>query len=101
MVEITPDTNATLCYKLSWKQHPQPWSEASSKLIHLSSSSPPNKIRVEAEDLLPSTTYCLRSVMVDANSGEELSAYSPELIVDTEAVGCTPGQKQSSCCVVQ
>ena len=87
-------------YKLSWKQHPQPWSEAESKLIHISSSTSSNKIRVEAAELLPSTTYCLKLVMVDSN-GNETSEYSPELIVDTEAVGCTPGQKESSCCVVQ
>mmetsp|Transcript_20097 Transcript_20097/g.25380 ORF Transcript_20097/g.25380 Transcript_20097/m.25380 type:complete len:114 (-) Transcript_20097:649-990(-) len=96
IVEFTPDTNGNAeSYKLSWKQHPQPWSEAESKLIHPSSQ---QKIRVEAADLIPSTTYCLRLVMVDGN-GNEVGDYSPELIVDTEAVGCTPQQK--SCCVVQ
>jgi len=89
-------------YKLSWKEYPQPWSEAQDKLIHVSSpmsAGVTDKIRVSVDDLLPSTTYCLRLIMIDA-SGNELGGFSPELIVDTEAVGCTPGQK-SSCCVVQ
>lgn len=55
-------------------------------------------MRVETADLIPSTSYCLRLIQVD-NDGNEVGEYGPELIVDTEAVGCTPGQK--SCCVVQ
>lgn len=98
IIEFTPDEN-TPAYKLSWKQHPQPWTEAESKIIHVSKSSSSTKIKAEAIELLPSTTYCLRLAMSDSN-GNETSEYSPELIVDTEAVGCTPGQKKS-CCVVQ
>ena len=58
-------------------------------------------IVAEATDLLPATTYCLRIVPMDMDSrvsggrGEP----SPELIVDTEAIGCTPDSK--SCCIVQ
>lgn len=99
IIEFSPMTNPKAAsYKLSWKQHPQPWSEAESKLIRPSPSSPSSKIKVEANDLLPSTTYCLRLIMVDED-GKEFGDYSPDLIVDTEAVGCTPTEK--SCCVVQ
>jgi hypothetical protein len=55
------------------------------------------RIKAEAEPLEPGKTYCVRLLYKDAR-GEPGSA-GPELIVDTEQVGCTPAQK--SCCVVQ
>ena len=91
--------NNALTYKLSWKQYPQPWSDAQTKLIHIPTNNNSNnnsKIKAEVADLLPSTTYCLRLIMVE--NGNEFGQHSPELIVDTEAIGCTPGQKSSSCC---
>ena len=102
IIEFTPEPATS--YKLCWKEAPQPWTEAESKFIHFpttssTSSSSPAKIRVEAADLIPSTSYCLRLIKIDAESRDEIGDYGPELIVDTEAVGCTPGQK--SCCVVQ
>jgi len=55
---------------------------------------------MEAEtnsNLNPGATYCVRLVPIDSEG--EKGEPSPELIVDTEAVGCTP--KQESCCAIQ
>lgn len=48
----------------------------------------------ELEDCEPGTTYEIR--LFDTATQET----GPSLIIDTEQVGCTPGQKNSSCCVV-
>ena len=56
-----------------------------------------SKIQTEATDLIPATPYTLRIAAVDGEGVE--GPPSPEMIVDTEAVGCTPQKK--SCCVVQ
>lgn len=90
IVDVASGTN----YTLSYKQYPQQWNDASSIPLQMQGT---NKIIAQAVDLLPATTYCLRITATDLASGQE--AMSPELIVDTEAVGCTPTQK--SCCVVQ
>jgi len=50
-----------------------------------------SKIRAEAEDLQPGTTYCVR-LAVNGEPG-------PELIVDTEQVGCTP-KAEKGCCFI-
>mmetsp|Transcript_27793 Transcript_27793/g.34335 ORF Transcript_27793/g.34335 Transcript_27793/m.34335 type:complete len:116 (+) Transcript_27793:49-396(+) len=96
IIQFTPDPNAQT-YKFSWKQHPQSWNDASSKLIHLPSSTSNTTIKAEANDLLPATTYCLIIIPMDADGVE--GPPSPELIVDTEAISCAP--KSKSCCVVQ
>ena len=54
------------------------------------------KVKTAIEDLEPGTTYSFRLVAKDAEGNSGVPG--PELIIDTEAVGCTP--KQSSCCVI-
>ena len=68
--------------------------DADQKQVELPSS--PKKIFIGG--FQPSTTYCLHIVMLDSDDNE-IGEPSPELVFDTEAVGCTP--KQKSCCVVQ
>ena len=53
-------------------------------------------MKTVATDLAPATTYTVRIAPIDAQGKEGPS--SPEMTVDTEAVGCTPQQK--SCCVI-
>lgn len=48
------------------------------------------------DDLEPGTTYAFRLVAKDAEGNG--GAPGPDLIIDTEAVGCTP--KTSSCVVL-
>jgi hypothetical protein len=55
------------------------------------------KPQVQATDLDPGTTYCVRLSCV--SGGGELGEASRELVVDTEQVGCTPTPKKS-CCVI-
>ncbi len=56
-------------------------------------------IIADATDLLPATTYCLRVIAVDENG--QKGEPSPDMIVDTEAVGCSPDASDGCCCVVQ
>lgn len=96
-IEFIIDPTIAATYILSFKQHPQQsWEDNAVRNIPLKNQGT-NKITSTAFNLLPATTYCLRIVAVDVASGQQ--CVSPELIVDTEAVGCTPGQK--TCCVVQ
>lgn len=50
-------------------------------------------VKAEAVDLEPGTTYCIRL------TSKEGALSGPELILDTEQVGCTP-KAERSCCVV-
>jgi len=93
-------------YQLSWKQYPQSWQEADSKTITIGPSpTSATIITAQATDLLPATTYCVRIAANYVPNGDAspssspISSPSPELIVDTEAIGCTP--KTESCCVLQ
>ena len=60
-----------------------------------------NKIQINIDDLNPGTTYTvrLRVMSVVASEGEKATPGkpSPELIIDTEAVSCTPKATQ---CVI-
>lgn len=76
-------------YELQWKRIEQDWSRPSS----ISVASDGKRAQAEAHDLEPGTTYCLRL----AGGGE----FGPELIIDTEQVGCTPQQKSGCACVIQ
>lgn len=75
-------------YDLKWKDYAaQSWD---TKKVQPTSSG--SKVRVEVTNLNPGTTYCVKLV---ADGDVE----SPELIVDTEPIGCTP--RQNSCCIIQ
>lgn len=84
-IDLDPDTHS---YTLAWKQYPQTWKDAASAPILAANT----QISMDATDLLPATTYCLR---IQNDSGQ----FGEELIVDTEAVNCTPQTK--CCCIVQ
>ena len=78
--------SANDAYTLQWKRHEQSWeSGAQSKELNAGAT------KAEAEDLEPGTTYCIRL----AKGGEA----GPELILDTEQVGCTPTPNKG-CCIV-
>ena len=61
-----------------------------------------NKIQANIEDLNPGTTYTVRLRVLSAVASEGESSVpgkpSPELIIDTEAVSCTP--KASQCLIL-
>jgi hypothetical protein len=84
-------------YELEWKLVEHDWSSPAGKTA-LSAGGKP-KIQVEATELTPGMTYCLRAYCVDASSGSK-GAAGPELIIDTEQVGCTP-KAEKSCCTIQ
>lgn len=86
-VEFAP-TNSQTAYILQWKEHPQSWDTAKKKELPVGAS------KAEAEDLQPGTTYCIR---LACKTGAQLPG--PELILDTEQVGCTP-KADKSCCVI-
>ena len=75
-------------YNLQWKEHPVDWNRASSRQVEGGSGT----VKTEVEDLEPGTTYCLRLVDADGSPG-------PELVIDTEQVGCTP-KADRNCCTV-
>jgi hypothetical protein len=83
---VSPDSTAK--YKLQWKEHPQPWESAASKELKAFATS------AEIEDLQPGTTYCIRLASTDGSLEP-----GPELILDTEQVGCTP-QAKKGCCTI-
>jgi hypothetical protein len=81
-------------YELQWKLIEQTWSDASTNAVI---SNAKKKCKAEAIDLNPGMTYCVRLVCVELGSK---GAPGPELIIDTEQVGCAP--KSSSCaCLIQ
>jgi len=46
------------------------------------------EIRVNTQDLNPGTTYALRMIGLDSDGKK--GKPSPELVIDTESVGCGP-----------
>mmetsp|Transcript_18924 Transcript_18924/g.45394 ORF Transcript_18924/g.45394 Transcript_18924/m.45394 type:complete len:123 (-) Transcript_18924:255-623(-) len=89
-------------YEIQWKEYPQKWEiDGQNKTINAKESyrNRSNKIQTNIEDLNPGTTYTvrLRVMSVVASDGESAAPGkpSPELIIDTEAVSCTP--KASQC----
>lgn len=79
-------------YTLQWKEQSQPSWDATIQSRPITSTD--TVINTSADDLQPGTTYCLR--LYD-NDTQQCSA---ELIVDTEQVGCTPGQKSGCACII-
>mmetsp|Transcript_132390 Transcript_132390/g.197289 ORF Transcript_132390/g.197289 Transcript_132390/m.197289 type:complete len:106 (+) Transcript_132390:261-578(+) len=87
-VEFKPLSSAS-DYELQWKRIEQKqWSGAASTSVKADGK---KKTKAEAYDLEPGSTYCVRLVC----GGEP----GPELIIDTEQVGCTP-KADKSCCVI-
>ena len=89
-------TNNSLCKKQE--------SEGQSKAINAKevTRTGNNKIQTNIEDLNPGTTYTVRLRVLSAVASESESPTpgkpSPELIIDTEAVSCTPKASQCVIC---
>lgn len=79
-------------YVLQWKEYPAKWDTAGvgSKSVTATNK---KKVKVEATDLEPGSTYCVRLTSNGMNPG-------PELIIDTEQVGCTPKSGGGRCIIL-
>jgi hypothetical protein len=84
-VEFKPNASITQ-YELQWKDIAQKWDSCSSNVTAASAAS--KKCKAEATDLNPGMTYCVRLVCISASGAK--GEPGPELIIDTEQVGCTP-----------
>jgi len=77
-------------YELQWKEYPAKWDAAGMHTRPLQEGGK-KKVKTECNDLQPGSTYCVRLSAAGMDPG-------PELIIDTEQVGCTP--KSSGGCVI-
>lgn len=93
-VEFSPSSSVS-SYDLCYKVYQQKWEEQKIKKIG-EDQLKGGKIKTAIVDLEPGTTYAFRLVANDADGN--CGAPGPELIIDTEAVGCTP--KKSSCVIL-
>ena len=84
-------------YELEWKQIEDDWALGARNTI-VSVESEGKLLTGEATNLDPGMTYCIRSLCF--NSDGSKGSPGPELIIDTEQVGCTP-KAEKSCCVIQ
>eukprot|EP00535_Pseudo-nitzschia_heimii_P009252 CAMPEP_0197177356 /NCGR_PEP_ID=MMETSP1423-20130617/2990_1 /TAXON_ID=476441 /ORGANISM="Pseudo-nitzschia heimii, Strain UNC1101" /LENGTH=113 /DNA_ID=CAMNT_0042626891 /DNA_START=54 /DNA_END=395 /DNA_ORIENTATION=- len=82
-------------YILEWKLIEHDWASGVNKVTVQGEG---NLLTGEATNLDPGMTYCIRSSC--ENSDGSKGSPGPELIVDTEQVGCTP-KAEKSCCVIQ
>ena len=92
-VEFSPD-DSVASYDLCYKIYQQTWEQQKVKAIGKDLLKGGN-VQVAIEELEPGTTYCFRLVAKDADGtkGEP----GPELIIDTEAISCTPKTRR---CVI-
>lgn len=84
-------------YELEWKQIESQWEVAQNRTT-VSVGNEGHLVKGEAFDLDPGMTYCIRAVCI--NSDGFKGSPGPELIIDTEQVGCTP-KAEKACCVIQ
>ena len=90
-VEFTPIASVET-YCMEWKKHGgASWDNARSTTVTAK-----KKKQATATGLEPGFPYCVRMSCVDATGRN--GQPGPELVVDTEQVGCTPQQK--SCCTI-
>mmetsp|Transcript_22161 Transcript_22161/g.32618 ORF Transcript_22161/g.32618 Transcript_22161/m.32618 type:complete len:119 (+) Transcript_22161:247-603(+) len=95
-VTFIPSPSIT-SYVLNWKEYHQEWGkDCRSAPISTVGRQQGRKIEEDATDLMPQTTYCVRLISCDSD-GTQGEPGKP-LIVDTEAVSCTP--KSNACCIV-
>ena len=85
-------------YEIEWKQIEQQWTPKPAGNTTLSVAGEGKMVTGEAIDLDPGMTYCVRASCL--NSDGSKGNAGPELIIDTEQVGCTP-KAEKSCCVIQ
>jgi hypothetical protein len=81
-------------YELQWKEIQAPWEAAGSTVVNGN-----GKTKAVASPLTPGTTYCLRLVVLSGDKASK-GQPGPELIIDTEQVGCTP-KADKGCCIIQ
>jgi hypothetical protein len=88
-VEFKPLPGVT-DYELQWKEYPAKWNSTD---MHTSAvkATGKKKVQTECNNLQPGSTYCVRLAASGMDPG-------PELIIDTEQVGCTP--KSSGRCII-
>jgi hypothetical protein len=84
------------CYELQWKLAEHDWANPAGTMTVMANGKA--KIKAEAVNLTPGMTYCIRACCID--SSEVKGAPGPELVIDTEQVGCTP-KADKSCCTIQ
>jgi hypothetical protein len=71
-------------YELQWKEVQAPWDSAGKQAVAAQNG----KTKAVASNLNPGTSYCIRLVIVAGDKSK--GPPGPELIIDTEQVGCTP-----------
>mmetsp|Transcript_2472 Transcript_2472/g.3771 ORF Transcript_2472/g.3771 Transcript_2472/m.3771 type:complete len:119 (-) Transcript_2472:227-583(-) len=80
-------------YVLEWKEYHQKW-ETDSQSKNMNSNEMTKtgngKIQTNIEGLNPGATYTVRLKALGEGSQSDAGKASPELIIDTEAVSCTP-----------
>ena len=81
-------------YELQWKEVQQPW-DAAGRLDVAATS---GKTKAVAANLTPGTSYCIRLVIVAGDKSK--GPPGPELIIDTEQVGCTPKASGPKCVIL-
>ena len=86
-------------YELQWKEVQQPWESAGANTSFVSAAASGGKTKAVASNLTPGTSYCIR-VVVLAGDKSTKGPPGPELIIDTEQVGCTPKSKKGGCLIL-
>eukprot|EP00536_Pseudo-nitzschia_multiseries_P011827 jgi/Psemu1/207071/e_gw1.425.26.1 len=86
-------------YELEWRPIEQQWSSPAVGRKTVSVVAEGKLLKAEAENLEPGMTYCMRAFCIGSDGSKGQSA-GPDLIIDTEQVGCTP-KAEKSCCVIQ
>lgn len=66
--------------------------------MNVSLGSAQEKLLVTADSLEPGKSYQLR--LVYSKAGADAAVEGPEIVLDTEQVGCTP-KPDKKCCIVQ
>lgn len=93
-VQFKPVSSVTK-YELEWKLVQQEWASGA---LNTTLSAEGKMVTGEATDLEPGMTYCVRAACLKSDGSK--GSPGPELILDTEQVGCTP-KAEKSCCVIQ
>ncbi|GKY98198.1 hypothetical protein MPSEU_000777600 [Mayamaea pseudoterrestris] len=92
-----PPPPASVKVLLQWKEHACPsWEQGGSMNVSLATAQ--EKLVVTADSLEPGKSYQLRLVYTKA--GTDAAVEGPEVVLDTEQVGCTP-KADKGCCVLQ
>ncbi|KAG7366755.1 fibronectin type III domain containing protein [Nitzschia inconspicua] len=84
-------------YEVQWKLVEHEWSNPAGS-TNATASGKSSNVRAEAAELTPGMTYCIRACCIDPSGAKGVPG--PELIIDTEQVGCTP-KADKSCCTIQ